>query len=377
MGTRYGTIFLRGRRNPRLQDQVRTGTLSQAPADGSSSWGFEVVAKGVHLVRNKMRILVPNTMGTAGWKLLKTREDVEATPFPNPISTADFRAILEGCSEVDGVILGLTRFGADECARARGLKVVARIGVGYDTIDVPALSSHRIPLMVVGTANSTSVAEQALFLMMALAKRGAELQALVQAGRWEERFRMLPVELAGKTVLVIGFGRIGTRTAKRCLALEMTVLSYDPYVGPEVIAAAGCEPVADLDAALARADFVTLHCPKTAETTGLIGAARLGRLKPTAYVVNTARGGIIDEAALEFALTNGRLAGAGLDVFDAEPPPIDHPLLRLANVITSPHMAGVTRESIDRMAAQAVRNVLSVLDGQPIRENVVNQHVLG
>jgi len=331
---------------------------------------------GAHLVRNKMRVLVPNTMGMAGWELFKAREDVEATAFLNPISTVDFRALLESYSEVNGVILGLTRFGADECARARGLKVVARIGVGYDTVDVPALSSQHIPLMVVGTANSTSVAEQAVFFMMALAKRGAELQALVDTNRWEERFKVVPVELAGKTVLTIGFGRIGTRTAKRCLAMEMTVLVYDPYIGSDVIAAAGCEAVADLDTALARADFVTIHCPKTAETIGLIDAARLGRLKPTAYLVNTARGGIIDEAALEFALKSGQLAGAALDVFDTEPPAADHPLLKLTNVLTAPHMAGVTHESIDRMAAQAVLNVLSVLDGRPIRENVVNQHVL-
>ena len=332
---------------------------------------------GVHLVRNKMRVLAPNSMGTAGWELLQAREDVEATAFPNSISTVDFRATLEAYSEVNGVILGLTPFGAAECARARGLKVVARIGVGYDTVDLAALSSQRIPLMVVGTANSTSVAEQAVFFIVALAKRGAELQTLVQTGRWDDRFKVLPIELAGKRVLIIGFGRIGTRTAKRCLAMEMTVLVYDPYIGSDVIAAAGYEPVTDLDAALPRADFVTIHCPKTAETIGLIGAARLARLKPTAYVINTARGGIIDEAALEVALTNGQLAGAGLDVFDAEPAAADHPLLKLANVLTSPHMAGVTHESVDRMAAQAVLNVLSVLDGRPIRENVVNQEVLG
>jgi D-3-phosphoglycerate dehydrogenase len=315
-------------------------------------------------------------MGTAGWELLKTREDVEATAFANSTSAEGFGALLESCSEVHGVILGLTRFGADECARARGLKVVARIGVGYDTVDVPALSSHRIPLMVVGTANSTSVAEQAVFFMVALAKRGAELQALVHRGQWDERFKVVPIELAGKSVLIVGFGRIGTRTAKRCLAMEMPVLVYDPYIRSDVIVAAGCEPVTDLDAALPRADFVTVHCPKTAETTGLINAVRLRRMKPTAYLVNTARGGIIDEAALEAALKSGQLAGAGLDVFDTEPAPIDHPLLQLANVLTAPHMAGVTRESVDRMAVQAVRNVLSVLDGQPIRENVVNQDVL-
>jgi D-3-phosphoglycerate dehydrogenase len=145
----------------------------------------------------------------------------------------------------------------------------------------------------------------------------------------------------------------------------------------ETMRAAGCEPISDLDAALARADFVTIHCPKTAETTGMFDAARLQRMKKTAYLVNTARGGIIDELALHAALTTGTIAAAGIDVLDPEPPAPDHPLLALANVVTSPHMAGVTRESIDRMAVQAVYNVLSVFDGKPIRENAVNPEVFG
>ena len=155
----------------------------------------------------------------------------------------------------------------------------------------------------------------------------------------------------------------------------MTVIVYDPYLAAETMRAAGCEPVSDLDAALPRADFVTIHCPRSAETIGMFGAARLQRMKKTAYLVNTARGGIVDEGALHAALTAGTIAGAGIDVFDPEPPPPDHPLLQLANLVTSPHMAGVTRESIDRMAAQAAYNVLSVFDGKPIRENAVNPEV--
>jgi len=156
----------------------------------------------------------------------------------------------------------------------------------------------------------------------------------------------------------------------------MNVLVYDPYVPADQVRAAGCEPVGDLDAALPRADFVSIHCPRTAETEGMFGTARLERMKPTGYLVNTARGGIIDEAALFSALTGGTIAGAGIDVFDREPPAPDNPLLKLDNVVTAPHMAGVTRESIDRMAGQAVRNVLSVFDGNPIRENVINPEVL-
>ncbi len=329
------------------------------------------------LLGNRKRILLPHVLGAPGWEVLKERDDVEAVGFENTISAADFNAVLRAQGDVNGVILGLTRFGEAECDSANGLQVVARIGVGYDSVDVAALTRRGIPLMVVGTANSPTVAEQAMFMMLSLAKRGAELHAMVRDGRWNERFSAVPVDLLNKTVLIVGFGRIGTRTARRCLGLEMKVIVYDPYVAPEAVRAAGCEPVADLDAALPSADFVTIHCPKTPETIGMFGAARLARMKPTAYLVNTARGGIIDEPALHAALVGGRLAGAGLDVFDSEPTEPDNPLLTLPNVIMAPHMAGVTRESVDRMAIQAVRNVLSVLDGRTIRENVVNQSVLG
>jgi D-3-phosphoglycerate dehydrogenase / 2-oxoglutarate reductase len=242
---------------------------------------------------------------------------------------------------------------------------------------VPALSRRGIPLLVAGSANSPSVAEQALFMMLTLAKRAVEMHALVKDGKWASRLGKLPYDLFGKTVLIVGFGRIGTRTAKRCLAMEMNVLIYDPYKPAAEIKAAGCEPVADLDAALPRADFVSIHCPKTPETIAMFNAARLKRMKPTAYLVNTARGGIVSEAALYDALVSGQLAGAGLDVFEQEPPPSGHSLFELPNVIIAPHVAGVTREAVDRMSEQTALNILSVLDGEPIRQNVINQDVLG
>jgi D-3-phosphoglycerate dehydrogenase / 2-oxoglutarate reductase len=202
------------------------------------------------------------------------------------------------------------------------------------------------------------------------------MHALVRDGQWKARLGKLPYDLFGKTVLIIGFGRIGTRTARRCLAMEMHVHVYDPYKPADDIRGAGCEPVSDLDAALPRADFVSIHCPKTPETVGMFNAARLKRMKPSAYLVNTARGGIIDEAALYDALSSGRLAGAGLDVFAQEPPAIPNPLFELPNVVIAPHMAGVTREALDRMSEQTALNILSALDGDPIRQNVINQEVL-
>jgi D-3-phosphoglycerate dehydrogenase / 2-oxoglutarate reductase len=325
---------------------------------------------------NKNKIFITQTMSPSGRAVLTERDDVELVEFPNLISAPDFQAMLKAHAPVHGVALGATRFGEAELHAAGDMKVVTRIGVGYDSVDVPALSRRKVPLMVVGIANSPSVAEQAVFMMLMLAKRALEMHAMVKEGRWAERLGKLPFDLFGKTVLIVGFGRIGTRTAKRCLAMEMNVLVYDPYKSAGDINVAGCEAVGDLEAALPRADFVSIHCPKTPETIGLFNAAQLRRMKPSAYLVNTARGGIVDEAAMYDALSSGKLAGAGLDVFAQEPPTVPCPLFELPNVIIAPHVAGVTREAVERMSEQTARNLLSALDGEPLRQNVINPEVL-
>src|SRR3954468_12423716 len=329
------------------------------------------------MATNKKKIFIAESMSQPGRALLRERDDIEIVEFPNMISAHDFQTMLKKQAPVHGVALGAARFGEPELQASKEIKVVTRMGVGYDSVDIPALSRRKIPLMVAGTANSPSVAEQALFMMLTLAKRAVEMHALVKEGNWGTRLGKLPFDLYGKALLIVGFGRIDTRTAKRCLAMEMNVLIYDPYKSAEEITEAGCEAVADLDAALPRADFVSIHCPKTSETVGMFNAARLKRMKATAYLINTARGGIIDEPALYDALVSGKLAGAGLDVFEMEPPPMGHSLFELPNVIMAPHVAGVTREAVDRMSEQTALNILSALDGEPIRQNVINQDVLG
>jgi D-3-phosphoglycerate dehydrogenase / 2-oxoglutarate reductase len=329
------------------------------------------------VVHNRKKILVTESLSAPGRALLNARDDIELVEFSNMISAEDFQAMLRAQAPVHGVALGATKFGEIELEASGEMKVVTRIGVGYDAVDVPALSRRKVPLMVAGTANSPSVAECALFMMLTLAKRAVEMDTMVKNGTWTERLGKLPYDLLGKTLLIIGFGRIGSRTAKRCQAMDMQILVFDPYKPASDIKAAGCEPVGDLNTALPRADFVSIHCPKTPETVGMFDAARLRLMKPGSYLINTARGGIVDEQALYDALASGKLAGAGLDVFAQEPPPVENPLFSLPNVITAPHVAGVTREAIDRMSEQTARNILSALDGDPIRQNVINQDVLG
>jgi D-3-phosphoglycerate dehydrogenase / 2-oxoglutarate reductase len=323
---------------------------------------------------NRKKVLVPTMFAQPGMALLEARDDVDLLRYPPDISGSDLLPLL---ADAAGIVLSLTPFRQREADASPVLQVVARIGVGYDTVEVPPLTARGIPLTIAGTANSVSVAEHALYLITTLAKRGPVQDRFARGSRWADRNTAMPIELAGKTLLVVGFGRIGTRVARRAAAFDMAVLVYDPYVPRETVRAAGYEQVSELEAALPRADFVTIHCPKTPETIGMFNAARFARMKRGACIVNTARGGIIDEPALHEALTSGHLAGAGLDVFEAEPTPADNPLLKLENVVTSPHMAGVTHESVAGMARVTAENVLSVLDGSPIRDHVVNREVLG
>ncbi len=324
------------------------------------------------MATNRKRVMVPHVMDRAGIDLLAAREDIALEIYPAGIDQASLLPLL---ADVSAIALSATPFRARELEAAPAIAVVARIGVGFDAVEVPALTARRVPLMTAGTSNSTSVAEHALYLMMTLAKRGPEMDALVRGGHWTQRHATLPGEVAGKTVLILGFGRIGTRSARRCAAMEMNVLVFDPYVSPDTIREAGYEPVADLETALPRADFVSIHCPKNTETVGMFNAARLALMKRGAGIVNTARGGIIDEPALAAALTSGHLCGAGIDVFAEEPTSLDNPLLKLPQVICSPHMAGVTVESMAGMARVTAENILSVLDGHPIRAHAVNPEV--
>lgn len=324
------------------------------------------------MATNKRKVMLPHTMGQQGIDIVQARDDIETVIYPAGISQADLLPQLSDCA---GIALSGTPYRQTELDASPAMQAVARIGVGYDAVEVPALTARRVPLLVAGTANSVSVAEQAFHLMITLAKLNRHMDSLVRDGKWNDRHHALPMELSGKTIIIVGFGRIGTRSAKRCLGFEMNVLIHDPFIDQAKITAAGCTPVADLDAALPGADFVSIHCPKSPSTVNMFNAARLAKMKPGAFIVNTARGGIINEADLYDALRSGHLAGAGLDVFDMEPTPVDNKLLSLPNVIASPHMAGVTVEAVQAMAVATARNILGVLDGQPNRDNTINPEV--
>ena len=259
---------------------------------------------------------------------------------------------------------------------APDLLVVSRHGVGYDSVDLDALNERGIPLCISIHSNMVSVAEQSMALLLALAKDLAYYDPVTRTDDWAGRYPVRGFDLEGKNLLIVGFGRTGSRVARRALGFDMHVHACDPYVDDDVIREHGATPVSDCTAVLGEMDAVAIHCMKTPETTGMFGAAKFRAMKPSAVIVNCARGGIIDEAALHEALTTGQIRSAGLDVLAAEPSPADHPLFSLDNVLLSPHIAGVTVESMRRMSTQAVDNVLRVFDGRPDPDCVVNRHVL-
>ncbi|MCW5733262.1 MAG: hydroxyacid dehydrogenase [Enhydrobacter sp.] len=322
--------------------------------------------------KNRKKVLIVGWMPQAGMDVLKKRDDVDFEILPLAEVASSYHSKLK---DANAVTLGGTPYKQAELDVSPVMEVVARLGVGFDQVEVPALSKRRIPLMTTGIANSVSVAEHAMYMLLASARLTRKMDRFVRENAWHERLSDQPADLAGKSILVVGMGRIGSRTVKRCVAFEMDTYVLDPNISEADIKAAGATKVTDLKAILPKVDFVSVHCPKSPETVDMFNAETIGLMKTGAFLVNTARGGIVNEEALYNALTSGRLRGAGLDVLEREPPDAKHKLFALENVIFSPHMAGVTKEANDRMAIAVMENILSVFDGKPIVAHCVNKEI--
>ncbi|WP_313195247.1 hydroxyacid dehydrogenase [Shinella zoogloeoides] len=313
------------------------------------------------------RVLVAGKIHPDGLAILKSAVGVEVD-YVEEVSSESYRPFLP---TADALLIRTQPLTAGHVEEAPNLKIVSRHGVGYDSVDVDALNSRRIPLTVVGDVNSRAVAEHAAMLMLAAARRTVLFDTKMRAGGWNYRNSLDATELDGGTLLLVGFGRIGKRLAQIADALGMKVLAYDKYQDPSVIRAEGATPVEDLHQALRMADVVSLHVPKVGDSA-LIGADELAVMKPSAILVNTARGGLIDETALLAALNEGRIAAAGMDVFEDEPPRADAPLLANERVVLSPHNAGLTEACARRMAISAAQNILDCFNGKLDPALVVN-----
>lgn len=257
----------------------------------------------------------------------------------------------------------------------RRLRLVARFGVGYDTVDVPACTEHGVILCITPDGVRRPMATAALTFMLMLAQKIPTKDRLTREGRWAERVNHFGTGLSGRVLGSIGVGNIGAELFRLAGPLSMRHIACDPYVTPQAVAPLGVRLV-DLDTLFREADFLCVNCPLDASTRHLVSDRQFALMKPTAYFINTARGPIVDEAALCRALDDGRIAGAGIDVFEREPVAADNPLLRMDNVVLTPHHAGLTDECINTIAAGVFSACRDLADGRQPR-NVVNTQVLG
>jgi D-3-phosphoglycerate dehydrogenase / 2-oxoglutarate reductase len=317
-------------------------------------------------------IVLCRPLHASGMALLEARHDVTIRVLNRP-SAKDLSDAIPGAH---AVLVGLEKVDEALLAVAPELRIVSRFGVGYDTVDIPACTRRGVVVGVTNGANDLSVAEHTLMLLLAVARRTLDMDASVRAGKWMIREGRPMGELAGRTILVVGYGRIGTRVARLCAAFGMHVMVCDPAFPVPRIAADGFTPVTDIAAALPQIDVLTLHCPLGEDTRHLVNRETLGLMKPTAWLINAARGPLVDEAALIEALSSGRLEAAGLDVQLREPPDPANPLLKLPNVVLSPHNAAAPLECNEKMSVRAAKNMLELFDGALDPGYVVNPEAL-
>ena len=310
-------------------------------------------------------------------EILGAQDDIELVRLHYATPVADNWAEMErACGYHIGAQTELMKpwFGTAELlARCPDMLALCSTGAGYDVIDVAACNAAGVLVCSQSGTNNEPVAEHAIGLILSLSKKiGLTNRALLRGGA-TNRYDLMGNDIQYKTVGIVGLGKIGTRSAKFCAAFDMEVIAYDPYLTAEQMRARGAAKV-DFPELLARSDFISVHCPRSKETINLFDAAAFAQMKPTAYFVNTARGLIHNEAALLDALRDKKIAGAGVDVFDVEPPPADHPLLHMDNVVATPHIAGATFEATKNMSSAAAEQWIELLRGR-VPPRLVNPEV--
>lgn len=314
-----------------------------------------------------MKVLVNDSIAEDAVDLLRAKHEVSAEEY-------DADELLDNIHLYDAIIVrSRTKVTREVIQKGENLKVVGRAGVGVDNIDVQAATERKIPVVFSPRGSTVSVAELALGHMLSLARNLVLSDRSIRAGKWEKK-RFMGTELQGKVLGLVGAGRIGGEVAERAHAFGMRVLAFDPYLSEEIAAKIGVELI-DLPDVLKESDFISIHAILTPETKGLISQKELDMMKTSAYLVNCARGGIVDEGALVTALEEGSIAGAALDVFENEPPK-DSPLLKLDRINFTPHLGASTKEAQIRAGTIVAEQVLKVLNGD-VPDQVVNREIYG
>jgi D-3-phosphoglycerate dehydrogenase / 2-oxoglutarate reductase len=312
-------------------------------------------------------LLIAGKLHRAGLALLKG-VDGFTYDYVEEVSEASYAPLI---GKADALVIRTQPLSAATIAQASRLKIVSRHGVGYDSVDVAALNKRRIPLCLVGDVNSLSVAEHAIMLILASAKRLVRADRAVREGPWGWRNALEAGDISDKNLLIIGYGRSGRHLARMAQGFGMKTRAFDPFLVKQGWPDGPAAPVASLAEGLASADVISVHVPKAGRP--ILGAKEFRLMKFGVVIVNTARGGIVDESALAAALTDGRVGAAGLDVFDDEPPAKDNPLLAFDQVVLTPHIAGLTQQAAERMAVSSIQNAIDFFAGRIDPDLIVNR----
>ena len=308
---------------------------------------------------DKKKILIIQNINEAGPKLLTNHPDYEFEIIEN-INDPNLKEKIIDC---DGVSLRTAKLTAEIIEYGKKIKIISRHGVGYDNIDLNICKEKKITVAITATANAVAVAEHVMFMLLSISKRKSMYDDSVKTGKFNERNKLpKTIEIWNKNILIAGFGRIGQCLIKRCLGFEMNVFVYDPFISAEKIESFGGKKVDDLSEAVKTMDAISLHIPLNDKTKNMINLDLLKTMKKNCIIINAARGGIINESDLDKALNDDLIFGAGLDVFEIEPPEINNPLLKNDKVFLSPHTAAFTEECMIRMGKETIQNIIDFFD---------------
>lgn len=317
---------------------------------------------------NKKNILIIQPIHEAGIKLLENNPNYNYEVIEN-IKLEDIKNKIQNC---DGLSIRTAKLPGEIIDLGKKLKVISRHGVGYDNVDLAAIKKNKITLTITATANAVAVAEHVMFMLLNICKRKSMYDDAVKNGKFNDRNKLpKTIELWGKNILIAGFGRIGQALIKRCLGFEMNVFVYDPFITEEKIKSFGGIKVDNLENSLSKIDMISLHLPLTNETKNLIDINLIKKMKKNCIIINAARGGIINEIDLDKALNENLIFGAGIDVFDIEPPKEDNPLLKNDKVFLSPHTAAFTEECMTRMGKETIQNIIDFFDEKLEKSKIV------
>ena len=313
-------------------------------------------------------ILIIQPIDKSGIEILENHPDYNF----EIIDGTDLEEIKKKIIECDGISIRTAKLPAEVIRGAKNLKVISRHGVGYDNIDLEAAKEKYITISITATANAVAVAEHVMFMLLNISKRKDMYDKTVKSGRFNDRNKLpKTIELWNKNILIMGFGRIGKSLIKRCIGFEMNVYVYDPFVSKEEIQSLGGKKIEDLKEGVKKMDALTLHMPLSEKTKNIINYEVLKNMKKNCIIINASRGGIINENDLNKSLNENKIFGAGLDVFDTEPPDNDNPLLKNDKTFLSPHTAAFTEECMVRMGKETIQNIIDFFDKKLEKSKIV------